>query len=203
MAQGILSGSEILKEIREKRIEISPFDESKVNPASVDLTLGTKVLLYEDTFYCHSDPGNGAFLYPLKKGTSPLDTRKVWPTKSFEIDPNAGWTLKPGIGYLMHTNERVRTDYYVPVLDGKSSVGRAFIKVHETAGYGDPGFDGQYTLEVTSQYEVIVYPGMPFCQIRFHTICGDVTLYEGRYQGEKARGAVASRTWEQQKENLR
>lgn len=92
----------------------------------------------------------------------------------------------------------------MPVLDGKSSIGRLGVQVHVTAGYGDPGFDGQYTLEVTSVYPVRVYPGMRFCQMRFHTRdLGDQTvlkgplLYAGSYEGETSRGPVPSMIWRQ------
>ena len=99
----------------------------------------------------------------------------------------------------MHTVERIRTDFYNPVLDGKSSIGRLFVKVHETAGYGDPGFNGQYTLEVTtSMFPVRLYPGMRICQIRFHTLEGALASYEetGHYKGEAAQGAVGSKVHE-------
>ena len=102
--------------------------------------------------------------------------------------------LMPGVGYLMHTAERVCTNKYVPVLDGKSSLGRLFVMVHVTAGYGDAGFDGQYTLEVLVHFPVIVYPGMRFCQMRFMEIKGDPVSYQrtGHYVGDKALGPVGS-----------
>jgi dCTP deaminase len=100
----------------------------------------------------------------------------------------------------MHTAERIVTDSFVPVLDGKSSLGRLFMQVHATAGYGDPGFDGQYTLEVTVTQPVVIYAGMRFCQIRFHTLVGfQRTSYQakGHYIGPLAEGPVASMSWKQ------
>jgi len=97
----------------------------------------------------------------------------------------------------MHTAERVFSNRFVPVLDGKSSIGRLGICVHLTAGYGDPGFNGQYTLEVTTVYPVRVYPRMRFCQMRFHMIEGEVQQYTGNYTGGSAMGPVASRCWKQ------
>lgn len=82
-------------------------------------------------------------------------------------------TLEPRKLYLLHTAERVSTKAFVPVLDGKSSIGRLGICIHLTAGYGDPGFDGQYTLEVTCVIPVRIYAGMRFCQMRFHTMVGE------------------------------
>jgi dCTP deaminase len=72
------------------------------------------------------------------------------------------------------------------------------MKVHETAGYGDPGFSGNYTLEVTVQHPLHVYAGMRVAQIRFHTIVGNVEKpYAGNYVKETATGPVASRAWKQ------
>lgn len=219
--QGILSGPEILKQIQEGHITIDPFNEKLLNPASVDLTLGTGVRIYRYSYfkldmqfierrlgyYNHQKgeqfPEDGSTFQPYNVGQSSCRDSKNpehWETDSYTIDPEMGWVLQPGIGYLMHTAERVTTNCYVPVLDGKSSVGRIFVKVHETAGYGDPGFDGHYTLEVTSQLPVKVYPGMRFCQIRFHTIVGEVLSYQehrSNYKGVSAEGAVASRIYKQ------
>jgi dCTP deaminase len=203
-AQGILTGPEIRKQIDAGRIEIDPFNPKRVNPASVDLTLGDRVTLYEGTFKegdCKRPSVDGRE-YRAVSGrvvTYPeviWDTRAAWPTVTRTIDPAIGWVLKPGICYLMHTAERIHTDHYVSIVDGKSSLGRCFILIHHTAGYGDPGFNGQFTLEVTAQIPVRVFPKMRFCQVRFHTIVGEPLLYEGHYTGDNARGAVGSRLHE-------
>lgn len=204
--QGILSGPEILKQIQVGRITVDPFNEKHLNPASIDLTLGSGVRIYRSSYAKHarhSGPLEDGFSFKALQDPPCRDTKKSehWETDSFDIDPEIGWVLQPGIGYLMHTAERVTTNHYVPVLDGKSSVGRIFVKVHETAGYGDPGFDGHYTLEVTvHQMPTRVYPGMRFCQIRFHTIVGEISSYQehrSNYKGVSAEGAVASRIYKQ------
>jgi dCTP deaminase len=199
---GILSGPEIRYQIEKGLITIDPYDPSRVNPASVDLTLGNSVKVYARTckrleYTAYEDGSN---LTPCNGGV--LDSKEAWETLDFQI-PKEGWVLKPGLCYLMHTAEVVSTEDLVPILDGKSSIARMFVKVHETAGYGDPGFRGQYTLEVTCQIPVRVYAGMRFCQIRFHTIKGERSLYQakGHYTGDKARGAVASQAWVQLRED--
>jgi dCTP deaminase len=201
VGHGILTGPEIREQMGAGRIEIDPFNPKHVNPASVDLTLGGNVTLYEGTFKLPKQPakvddGRDWHALPELLKRSPdvvWDTRVPWPTITKTIDPEVGWVLKPGLCYLLHTAERIHTKHYVPIIDGKSSIGRAFILVHYTAGYGDPGFNGQFTLEVTTQIPVRVFPGMRFCQVRFHTLVGDVLLYKGHYTGENARGAVGSR----------
>ena len=189
---GILSGNAIAQAVADGAIAIEPFDPAHVNPASYDLTLGTEVVTYRLQLQTVSRLG------PIYE---PLDARAEPTTEQTRIQPSddvfPGFILHPGRLYLMHTAERVATTRYVPVLDGKSSVGRLGICVHLTAGYGDPGFDGQYTLEVTAVHPVRVYAGMRFAQIRFHTLVGDGPLYQGQYAGETARGAVPSRAWRQ------
>jgi dCTP deaminase len=176
---GILSGPEILNYMKEGHIQIEPFNESHLNPASVDLTLGKGVTQY------------------LIDGI--LDVRVEAKFKTTQIGPE-GFVLQAHQGYLMHTEEVIWSDSTVPVLDGKSSLGRLFLSVHETAGYIDPGFRGQVTLEVAPLHSVRVYAGMRICQVRFHPIVGEVALYNGHYVGNSAKGAVPSMVHHQMQE---
>lgn len=180
---GILSGKSIQKNIEEGFIRVEPFQPEHLNPASIDLTLGKEVVEYE------------------VEGI--LDARKPSLTRKYTIGDD-GIVLLPGCAYLMHTEEVIRTDRYITVLDGKSSLGRLFISVHATAGYIDAGFEGQVTLEVTVTHPVRVYAGMRFCQVRFHSIVGKPELYNvrGHYVGDRAKGAVPSLCYEQVRETL-
>lgn len=195
---GILSDTSILNAVASGDIEISPFKREHVNITSYDLTLGSEVRVYKQ--WVEGDPTpDGQGLRPRPFGKVILDSRAPAETTAFQI-PESGWVLQPGIGYLMHTQERVHTKLYNPILDGKSSLGRLFILVHATAGYGDPGFDGQYTLEVLVSHPVRVYAGMRFCQIRFHTIAGELSrTYDqvGHYTKTEALGARPSQAWKQ------
>ena len=189
---GILSDREIRRAIREGDIVINPFVDDHVNPVSVDLTLGDEVLVYSD--WAADDRGQ-----PIRSPIDHvIDVKGPPRTTTFRIG-DRGFVLNPGIGYLMHTRESVWTSKYVPVLDGKSSLGRLFMSVHVTAGFGDPGFAGQYTLEVTVVHPLRVYAGMRVAQMRFHSICGEEVekLYNGNYVGDAARGPVASRAYKQ------
>lgn len=199
---GILSDLAIRQAIEVGDIQIDPFNPEQINITSYDLTLGTEVCVYQKTVAFEQGGGlprmDGIDLVPT--GTCAMDVKEPLEVIRYEIVPDIGWWLKPGIGYLMHTHERVRTSKYNPILDGKSSIGRLFIQVHATAGYGDPGFDGQYTLEVIVQHPVRVYPGMRFCQIRFHTIAGELgRTYDqvGHYTAAHAKGAIPSQAWKQ------
>lgn len=188
--------------IEEGTIKIEPFTEEQLNPVSYDLTLGDGVAVYGDCVLTgksleDDDKETGAGFFPIRRT---LDVKEEPKVCTFKMTPEKGWVLLPGIGYLMHTRERVSTSGFVPIIDGKSSIGRLFITVHVTAGYVDPGFAGQYTLEVVCQHPVRVYPGMRIAQVRFHTIAGVVDkLYSqvGHYTGEHAQGAVGSQAWRQ------
>lgn len=197
MSGGILSGNEIHRRVLHEDIQIDPFKPENINPASIDLRLGDEVRVYDQ--WVNPDvkdqyPPDGRYFTPNVLSAF-LDIKNKPSTHAFKMDSDKGWVLHPGILYLMHTLERVHTKNFVPVLDGKSSIGRLGIQVHITAGFGDPGYDGQYTLEVTAVNSIRIYPGMRFCQMRFHSLVGSKSSYQksGHYTGGAARGAVASK----------
>jgi len=206
----ILTGPEIEKQVQAQRINITPFGKERVNPNSYDLALGEEVGVYPDWVACNEVPRggteNGQYFCPISHGC--IDSKREPKFRKFKMTQTQGWVLLPGIGYLMHTEEVVHSSHFVPVLDGKSSIARLFISVHETAGYGDIGFNGQYTLEVTVKHPVVVYPGMRFCQIRFHHPEGEILDYskasqgKSHYRDENARGPVPSMVWKQFEDSL-
>lgn len=200
----ILSGKKIQQEIEDGHIRIDPFNPEHINPVSYDLTLGDRVAVYvnddQSREWGHCDTETMVLRHYLPERLDAAKENHIgWNT----VAPGRGVTLCPGIGYLMHTRERVWTDRYCAIVDGKSSIGRLFVTIHCTAGFIDPGFDGQVTLEVHVVHPVRLYPGMRIAQIRYHHIDGEVELYRGHYTGENAMGAVASRSWKQMEEQKR
>ncbi len=156
----ILSGKEIEKHIG-KEIIIEPFDRSRVNPNSYNLTLHNELLVYEN---------------------NELDMKKLNPTKRITI-PEEGLLLEPNRLYLGRTNEFTKTDGFVPMLEGRSSTGRLGLFIHVTAGFGDVGFSGYWTLEIFCIQPIRIYPNAQICQIYYHTIEGDYEPYSsGKYQ---------------------
>lgn len=91
--------------------------------------------------------------------------------------PKTGLILSPRFGYLGNTVEYTETYNLFPYIDGKSSVGRNFISVHETAGRGDDGFCGNWTLEITVKHPTVVYPNMRIAQIYYEKFDGDRKPY--------------------------
>ena len=100
--------------------------------------------------------------------------------------------MRPGNLYLAETAEYTETrGPLVPCLQGRSSLARLGLEVHRTAGFGDTGFCGKWTLEMTVVRPLWVYGGMKVCQIYYLPAVGEVTPYAGKYQGQT--GATASR----------
>lgn len=114
------------------------------------------------------------------------------PTHHETIDleiPETGLVLSPYVGYLGSTLEYTETRNLFPEIDGKSSTGRNFIVNHHTAGRGDDGFCGQWTLEIRVMYPTVVYPYMRIGQIYFKESKGERKPYDlnksSHYNGQR------------------
>jgi len=159
----VLSGHEILAQLG-KNIIIDPFDEANLNPNSYNLRLHDELMVYEEVL---------------------LDMRKPHRVRRIQI-PEAGFILQPNQLYLGRTAERTETHHLVPMIEGRSSVGRLGLFVHVTAGFGDVGFCGYWTLEMFAIQPIRIYAGVPICQIFYHEIQGQITEYASKkYQGNR------------------
>lgn len=159
----ILSGHQIKRNLG-SNIVIDPFDESHLNPNSYNLTLHNEVMVYEEVV---------------------LDMCKPNRVRRITIPPE-GMVLGPNQLYLGRTVERTETHNFVPMIEGRSSVGRLGLFVHVTAGFGDVGFCGYWTLEMFAVQPVRIYPGVQICQIFYHEISGSVTEYASeKYQNNR------------------
>ena len=97
--------------------------------------------------------------------------------------PEEGLLLEPNRLYLGRTNEYTATDRYIPMLEGRSSTGRLGLFIHVTAGFGDVGFKGYWTLEIFCVQPIRIYPNVEICQIYYHDIDGEYEPYSsGKYQ---------------------
>jgi len=159
----ILSGKTI-KERLGKDIFIDPYSENQLNPNSYNLKLHNELLVYED---------------------SVLDMKKNNTVKKINI-PEEGLVLQPSKLYLGRTVEHTRTENYVPMLEGRSSIGRLGLFVHITAGFGDVGFNGYWTLEIFCVQAIRIYSGVEICQIYYHSLEGDYDTYKSsKYQNNQ------------------
>jgi dCTP deaminase len=159
----ILSGDEIRKNIGAD-IKIDPYDPKNLNPNSYNLTLHQDLVTYEEVV---------------------LDMRKSNRIRRMEI-PQSGLVLEPNRLYLGRTIERTETHNHVPMIEGRSSIGRLGLFVHVTAGFGDVGFKGFWTLEMFAVQPVKIYPGVQICQIFYHQIDGAIQEYKSdKYQNNQ------------------
>lgn len=164
----ILTGKKIIEEVKKKRIYIDPFELEQVNPNSYNFRLGDTIVTYKNNV---------------------LDVKKPNPTQTHTIPPE-GMILKPNTLYLGHTLEVMGSQRYVPIIRGRSSIGRLGIFINITADLIDIGSVNQWTLQMHAVQPVRIYPGMLIGQVTFWKVEGKILLYNGKYQG--SRGPIQS-----------
>jgi dCTP deaminase len=153
----VLSDGTIRRFVDEGRLRIEPWDPLMVQPASVDLKLGSSFRVFHNhriQVIDLADPPQGL-------------------TEHVEIDPDDPFVIHPGEFVLGRTAEHVEIpDDVVARIEGKSSLGRLGLIVHATAGFVDPGFTGTLTLEITNfnSVPIVLRPGLPIAQLSFMTL---------------------------------
>ena len=147
----ILSGDEIQRRLGTD-ILLDPFAPERLNPNSYNLALHDELLVYEEVV---------------------LDLRTPNRFRRLSIPPG-GLVLQPGQLYLGRTVERTETHNLVPMIEGRSSLGRLGLFVHVTSGFGDVGFCGYWTLEMFTVQPIRIYAGVEICQIFYHHVCGNI-----------------------------
>jgi dCTP deaminase len=172
----ILSDRDIRAQIEAGRIVIEPFTPEAVQPSSVDLHLDSRFRVFRNSRYPY------------------IDVRVEQPelTELVEISGDDPFILHPGEFVLGSTLERVALpDDLVARLEGKSSLGRLGLLIHSTAGYVDPGWDGNLTLELSNvaNLPITLYQGMKIGQISFQRLTSPVEVPYGDARiGSKYRG---------------
>ena len=157
----ILSDKRILEEIEKGTIIIEPFRPECLGTNSYDVHLGKYLATYKNRV---------------------LDAKEHNEIDHFEI-PKEGFVLQPGTLYLGVTKEYTETHAHVPFLEGKSSTGRLGIDIHATAGKGDVGFCGNWTLEISVKQPVRIYKSMPVGQLIYFPVEGEI---EEKYNQKKS-----------------
>lgn len=161
---GMLSGMEIQERMQKENpdITITPQDKILINPNSVNLTLNEIIGVYED---------------PI------LDIKKENKVKKIRIEEE-GIMFYPNEVYLGRTNEWTETHNLVPMLSGRSSLGRNGIHVHCSAGLGSIGYQGYWHLGIRSVKPILVFKDAKCCQIYYYTVEGTC---EEEYLGHMQR----------------
>ena len=173
----ILTDKRILEEMEKGTIKIVPYHRNDLGSNSYDVHLGSTLAKYDDV---------------------ELDAKKHNTITSFEI-PEEGYVLQPHEFYLGVTAEYTETHAHVPFLEGKSSTGRLGIDIHATAGKGDVGFCGNWTLEISVKQPVRIYAGMPIGQLIYFPVDGEIEVKcnqksNAKYSGQPNK-PVESMMW--------
>lgn len=169
----IITGKQIAEALRAKQIIIEPPPE-KIGPNSADLRIGR---LWKVINFGIIDPRDST-----SYGITEIQTGR-----------RGEWIIYPNTLYLGETIEYTETDNHVPQLAGRSSWARIGVSIHETAGFGDIGFHGRWTLEISSVYPTIIYRGDRICQIFYEEFSGETQKYAGKYLHKKRGQAVKSK----------
>jgi dCTP deaminase len=182
----VLSDRTIRRLLDEGRIEIDPYDESLLQPSSVDVRVDRYFRVFHNA------------RYPF------IDVREPQEDLTELVEADTGpFILHPGEFVLGSTLERIRLpDDLVARLEGKSSLGRLGLLIHSTAGFIDPGWDGHVTLELSNvaNLPITIYPGMKIGQLSFVQLSEPAESPYGsgglgsKYQGQK--GPTPSRYWQ-------
>jgi dCTP deaminase len=177
IAPVVLSDATIGRYLAEGRIEIDPYDESLLQPSSVDVRVDRLFRVFHNNRYPFID---------VKVEQEEL-------TELVEVDDEHPFVLHPGEFVLGSTLERIRLpDDLVARLEGKSSLGRLGLLIHSTAGFVDPCWEGNLTLELSNvaNLPITIYYGMPIGQISFMRMDAPVEHPYGssavgsKYQGQ-------------------
>jgi len=183
----ILSDRSIREALADKRIVIDPFDESCLQPSSIDVKVSNLFRVFRN---------HTAGTIDVK-----LDLREL--TELVEIPEDGVFMLHPGEFVLGSTLERIAiSNDLVARVEGKSSLGRLGLLIHSTAGFIDAGFDGHITLELSNvaNLPITIYPSMKIGQVSFMmmTTPADNPYGKGasgsKYQGQ--RGPTPSKYFE-------
>lgn len=156
----ILTKSEIAKNIGNGKIKIAPFCSHQLSTNSYDLRLGNTIIRYKEDV-----------INPKKEH----DFNKTLLKKE-------GIQLDAGEFILGHSNEKVGSDHFVPILHGKSNTARLGLFVHVTADLIDIGYFGNFTFQLYATAPIRIFPDMLIAQVSFWVPLGDIELYRGKYQ---------------------
>ena len=182
----LLSDRDLRAEVASGRVVVEPYDESMIQPSSIDVRLDRWFRVFENHRYPHIDPSI----------EQPDLTRLV------EAEGDEPFILHPGEFVLGSTYEIVTLpDDLAGRLEGKSSLGRLGLLTHSTAGFIDPGFSGHVTLELSNvaTLPITLYPGMKIGQLCLLRLSSPAEFpygserYGSRYQGQ--RGPTPSRSF--------
>ncbi|HWC22081.1 MAG TPA: dCTP deaminase [Flexivirga sp.] len=182
----LLSDRDIRAQIDAGRVRLDPYDETMIQPSSIDIRMDRFFRLFDNHKYPFIDPA----------------AEQDELTRLIETEEGEPFVLHPGEFVLGSTYEQVTLpDDVAARVEGKSSLGRLGLLTHATAGFVDPGFSGHVTLELSNvaTLPIKLWPGMKIGQLCFFQLSSPAenpygsAKYGSHYQGQ--RGPTASRSY--------
>lgn len=171
----ILTGPEIERQIESGVIKITNYDPAHVGPNSYDVRIDLNTL-------GHLERVETFAIDPVNPRTHRVSTSGEWYHRVA--------TLQPCDFYLAQTIESIDAGPFVPMMEGRSSWARLGVSFHHSAGFGDIGYSGPWTMEITCRFQTIIRHGQRVAQIYFVRAEGEIRKYAGKYG---AAGVIQSR----------
>ena len=168
----ILTAKEIHKNVQSKRIILEPYSSLALGTISYKFRIGRQIS-------------------PIH---AELDSRKSF-ALAYEEIPTNGYLLKPGLLYLAQTEEIMGSYDFAQQIFGIAPLGNIGVFIHISADLGHVGCVTQWTLEITTDYPVRIYPGQPIGQIIFWALEGEQTQYQGDYH--QMHKSLPSKHWKE------
>lgn len=174
-----LSDQDILKEVEAGSITLEPFDKEQLQPATYDIKLGNTFIINDAHSTKAIDPAKGIFPN----------------TQTIEIKDGEEFVLHPGVSILGYSKERFGSDHYLIEVNGKSSLARIGLIVHNSASIVNPGHYLNIALELCNlnNVPIVLRPGMQVAQLTFSTLSSHTKRnYQetGRYSMDNIKGYV-------------
>ena len=178
-----LSDKDILAEVKAGHITLEPFDRKQLQPATYDIRLGNTFIVTDAHSTKAIDPSKG--LYPE--------------TQNVEVADGEEFVLHPGVSILGYSKERFGSDQYLIEVNGKSSLARIGLIVHNSASIVNPGHYLNIALELCNlnNVPIVLRPGMEIAQLTFSTLSSNTKKsykQTGRYHANNFLGYVPPKT---------
>ncbi|MCA9365323.1 dCTP deaminase [Candidatus Kaiserbacteria bacterium] len=178
-----LSDIDIHAAVKNGEITLEPFDPKRLQPATYDIRLGNTFIINESHSTKAIDPAKGIFPN----------------TQTIEVKDGGEFVLHPGVSILGYSKERFGSDHYLIEVNGKSSLARIGLIVHNSASIVNPGHNLHIAFELCNlnNVPIVLRPGMEIAQLSFSTLSSHTKRnykQTGRYNANNLVGYVPPKT---------
>ncbi len=178
-----LSDKDIKSGVEAKLIVLEPFTEKQLQPASYDIRLGNTFIINES---------HTATVIDIERGILPK-------TRTITVEDGAEFVLHPGVSILGYSKEKFGSDEFLIEVNGKSSLARIGLIVHNSASIVNPGHFLNIALELCNlnNVPIILRPNMLIAQLTFTTLSSHTKRsYRsvGRYHLNNIAGYIPPKT---------